>query len=174
MLEAVAISRFTVPDKGSSTIRVSDIRLRLLTYPEVGDPAPLFEAKTFAGGTIKLADLRGKVVLLDFWATWCKPCVAQLPHVQQLYETFRDDDRFALIGMSLDWDIEKARSFLAGRQLTWPQVCLGDMDTSPIVKQYGVGSIPTMVLIDAEGRIAALDVPIDQLQEHIRRTLAAR
>ncbi len=174
VLEAVAISRFTVPDKGSSTIRVSDIRLRLLTYPEVGDPAPLFEAKTFAGGTIKLADLRGKVVLLDFWATWCKPCVAQLPHVQQLYETFRDDDRFALIGMSLDWDIEKARSFLAGRQLTWPQVCLGDMDTSPIVKQYGVGSIPTMVLIDAEGRIAALDVPIDQLQEHIRRTLAAR
>ncbi len=151
-----------------------DVPLRLLTYPKVGGLAPLFEAKTFDGGTIKLADLRGKVVLLDFWATWCKPCVAQLPEVQQLYEAFKADDKFAMIGMSLDWDIEKARSFLAQRQLKWPQVSLGDMDTSPIVKQYGVGSIPTTVLIDPEGKIIAMGVTIEQFKEQIRSALAAR
>ncbi len=175
VLEAVAVSEFTVPDsKATSAIRVPDVRLRLLTYPKVGEPPPLFEAKTFDGNAIKLSDLRGKVVLLDFWATWCTPCVAQLPQVEQLYETFRADDRFAMIGMSLDWDIEKARSFLARRQLKWPQVSLGNMDTSAVVKQYGVGSIPTMVLIDSEGEIVAIGSAIEQLTEQIRSALAPR
>jgi beta-lactamase regulating signal transducer with metallopeptidase domain/peroxiredoxin len=175
VLEAVAVSRFSVPDdKGTSAVRVPDVHLRSLNYPKVGESAPLFEAKTFDGGTIKLADLHGKVVLLDFWATWCSPCVAQLPQVQQIYETFRGDDRFAMIGMSLDWDIERAKSFLAQRQLKWPQVSLGNMDTSAIVKQYGVGSIPMTVLIDPEGKIIAMGITIDQLKEQIRNTLAAR
>ncbi len=174
VLEAVAVNQFTVPDKETSTIRVPDIRLRLLTYPKVGEPAPLFEAKTFDGGTVKLADLRGKVVLLDFWATWCKPCVAQLPQVQQIHEAFGADSRFAMIGMSLDWDIEKAGNFPAQRQLKWPQVSLGDMDTSAIVKQYGVGSIPTMVLIDSDGKIIAMGVAIEQLREQIHVALTAR
>jgi beta-lactamase regulating signal transducer with metallopeptidase domain/peroxiredoxin len=175
VLDAVAVSEFTVPDsKATSAISVPDVRLRLLSYPKVGESAPLFEAKTFDGGTVKLADLRGKVVLLDFWASWCTPCVAQLPQVQQLYETFRADEKFAMIGMSLDWDIEKAKRFLAGRQLKWPQVSLGNMDTSAVVKQYGVGSIPTTVLIDREGKIIAMGLSIDQLKERIRTALAAR
>ena len=175
VLEAVAVSEFAVPDaKATSAVRVPDVRLRLLTYPKVGEPAPLFEAKTFDGGTVKLADLRGKVVLLDFWATWCTPCVAQLPQVQQLYETFGADDKFAMIGMSLDWDIEKAGNFLAQRQLKWPQVSLGNMDTSAVVKQYGVGSIPTTVLIDPDGKIIAMGVAMEKLEEQIRDALAAR
>jgi peroxiredoxin len=175
VLDAVAVSEFTVPDsKATSTVRVPDVRLRLLGYPKVGEAAPLFEAKTFDGGTVKLADLRGKVVLLDFWASWCTPCVAQLPQVQQLYETFGADEKFAMIGMSLDWEIEKAKRFLAGRQLKWPQVSLGNMDTSAVVKQYGVGSIPMTVLIDPEGKIIAMGLSIDQLKERIRTALAAR
>jgi beta-lactamase regulating signal transducer with metallopeptidase domain/peroxiredoxin len=175
VLESVAISRFTVPDdKGTTAVRVPDVLLARLTYPKVGEPAPLFESKTFSGDTIKLADLRGKVVLLDFWATWCKPCVAQLPQVQQLHETFGADGRFAMIGMSLDWDIEKAKKFLAQRQLKWPQVSLGNMDTSTVVKQYGVGSIPTMILIDPDGKIIAMSAAIEQIKEQIRSALAAR
>ena len=175
VLEAVAVSQFTAPDdKGASAVRVSDVRLQRLTYPKIGESAPLFEARTFDGGTIKLADLRGKVVLLDFWATWCSPCVAQLPQVEQLYEAFGANDKFAMIGMSLDWDIEKARSFLARRPLKWPQVSLGNMDTSAVVKQYGVGSIPMTVLIDPEGMIIVMGVSIDQLKEQIRTALAAR
>jgi uncharacterized DUF497 family protein len=79
-----------------------------------------------------------------------------------------------MIGMSLDWDTEKARNFLAERSLKWPQVSLGDMDTSAVVKQYGVGSIPTTVLIDARGKIVAMGVSIDQLKEQIRTALAAQ
>lgn len=173
VLEAVAVSRFTVPDdQRSEMIRVSDIHLHALAYPKAGEPAPLFEARTFDGATVRLADLRGKVVLLDFWATWCAPCVAQLPQVQQMHETFGDNDKFAMVGMSLDWDIERARSFLARRPLKWPQVSLGSMDTSVVVRQYGVGSIPTAVLIDPEGRIIAAGLSLDQLKEPIRAALA--
>ncbi|MBN1508099.1 MAG: redoxin domain-containing protein [Sedimentisphaerales bacterium] len=175
VLESVVISRFTVPDgKAASAVTVPDIALRPLTYPKVGEPAPLFEARTFDGRTIKLADLRGKVVLLDFWATWCSPCVAQLPQVQQIHEAFRDSDKFAMIGMSLDWDIERAENFLARKPLKWSQVSLGNMETSPVVRQYGVGDIPMTVLIDPEGKILARGVPIDQLKERIRTALAIR
>jgi peroxiredoxin len=175
VLEAVGVSQFTVPDgKAASAVIVPDVGLRLLTYPKVGESAPLFEAKTFDGRTIKLADLRGKVVLLDFWATWCNPCVAQLPQVQQIHEAFGANDKFAMIGMSLDWDIERAKGFLRQKPLKWPQVSLGNMETSPVVRQYGVGGVPMTILIDPDGKILAMDVPIDQLQEQIRAALAVR
>jgi peroxiredoxin len=175
VLESVVVSQFTVLESTArSAVTVPDIVLRPLTYPKVGELAPLFEGQTFDGATIKLADLRGKVVLLDFWATWCRPCVAQLPQVEQVHEAFRGDDRFAMIGMSLDWDIERARSFLKQKQLKWPQVSLGSMDTSAIVRQYGIGGIPMTVLIDSDGKILATDVPMDRLREQIRAALAAR
>jgi beta-lactamase regulating signal transducer with metallopeptidase domain/peroxiredoxin len=173
VLQAVAVSRFTVPDgKAATAVSAPDVHLGLLTYPKASEPAPLFEAKTFDGDTIRLADFRGKVVLLDFWATWCRPCVAQLPQMQQLHEEFKADDRFVMIGMSLDWDLEKARGFLAEKQLKWPQASLGNMDTSTIVKQYGVGSIPETILIDPQGKILAMGGEMDELRQKVRQALS--
>ncbi|MEN6332939.1 MAG: M56 family metallopeptidase [Phycisphaerales bacterium] len=173
VLQAVAVSRFTVPDgKAATALSAPDVHLSLLTYPKAGEAAPLFEAGTFDGDTIRLADFRGKVVLLDFWATWCRPCVAQLPQMQQLHEEFKADGRFVMIGMSLDWDLEKARGFLAEKQLKWPQASLGNMDTSTIVKQYGVGSIPETILIDPQGKILAMGGEMDELRQKVRQALS--
>ena len=172
VLEGVAITRFAVP-KGPSNdpLRVPDVRIQRLTYPGVGEPAPRFEAKTFEGKTVRLEDLRGRTVLLEFWATWCAPCVAQLPKMQALYETFAANEKFAMIGLSVDWDTEKAKRMVAERQLAWPQVGLGSMDESPVVRQYGVGGVPTTVLIGAEGKIIARGTNLDELTRQIEKAL---
>ena len=169
VLEGVAVTRFFVPeDRSKRPVRLPDIDVQRITY---SDTAPLFEARTFDGKTIRLADLRGKVVLLDFWATWCEPCVAQLPAMQKLCETFADRDDFVMIGISLDSDAGKARRLAETKQLGWPQVCLGPMDESIVARQYGVGGIPMTILIDGEGTIVARDIEAKLLKQMIEQAL---
>jgi peroxiredoxin len=172
VLAAVAVARFTVPqEQGKRPLEVPNVVVELLTYPGVGERAPQFEAKTFDGKTFRLEDLRDKVVLLDFWATWCDPCVAQLPEMQALCEQFADNERFTMISLSVDSDAEKARRLVVERQLRWPQACLGAMDEAPAAQQYGIGEIPMTVLIDSEGKIIARGADMKTLKQEIERAL---
>ncbi len=171
VLEAVAITGFKVDTDDTRPIHLPDIRMSLLTYPEVGDPASLFEARSLDGKVIRLEDFRGKVVLLDFWATWCRPCLDQMPKLKKIYEAFAANPRFAMIGMSVDWDLDKAKRFVADNGLKWPHACLGDMSESLIVKQYGVGAIPTAILIGGDGKIIAGDLRAEEIKSAVAKAL---
>ncbi len=114
-------------------------------------PAPDFAATTLAGEPIKLADLRGKVVVLDFWATWCGPCVGQLPHLREMYKKF-EGKPFAFVAVSVDDDVDKLRGFVKNQRLPWPVVADGG-PTGPIATAYHVDRYPTVFVIDAEGNI---------------------
>jgi len=171
VLEAVAITKFNVDTDDTESVQLPDVKMRLLTYPEVGDPAPLFEAESFDGKTIRLEDFWGKVVLLDFWATWCRPCVDEIPKTQDIYNTFATDERFVMIGMSLDWELDKAKKFVEEKGLNWPQVCLGDMSKSIVVKQYEIGGIPSTILIGPDGKITAKNLVSEQLKLAIAKAL---
>jgi len=171
VLEAVAITKFSVDTDDTESVQLPDVKMRLLTYPEVGDPAPLFEAESFDGKTIRLEDFRGKVVLLDFWATWCRPCVDEIPKTQDIYNTFATNERFVMIGMSLDWELDKAKKLIEEKGLNWPQVCLGDMSKSIVVKQYEIGGIPSTILIGPDGKITAKNLVAEQLKLAIAKAL---
>ncbi|GEM_PF-238806 len=175
VLKAVGVSEFTVPnDAEGKQIRIPSVVVELLTHPEVGDQAPLFEADSFdVGKTIKLKDFRNKIVLLDFWATWCGPCVAQMPKLKALHEKFADDERFVMIGMSLDEDIDKAKRFTAREELKWSQAALGDMSKSTIVKEYGIDGVPMTILIGPEGEILAMNLPTSELEAALNKVLSA-
>ena len=113
--------------------------------------APEFTLKDANGQTVHLADYKGKVVLLDFWATWCGPCKVEIPWFIEFEQQFKDRG-FAVLGVSMDEDGWKAlRPFLAEHQIPY-RMLLGDEATS---KRYGIESLPDTFLIDRKGKVAA-------------------
>lgn len=117
--------------------------------------APDFELKDADGKTVKLSDYRGKVVLLNFWATWCGPCKIEIPWFVEFEQKYKDKG-FAVLGVSMDeegWDVVKP--YLANTKVNY-RILLGN-DT--VAQLYGgVDSLPTSFLIDQQGRIASVHV----------------
>jgi thiol-disulfide isomerase/thioredoxin len=111
--------------------------------------APDFTVKTFDGKEITLSQLKGKVVLLDFWATWCGPCRESIPHLIQLYKSHRENG-FELVGMNLDkGDGKDVHRFIKSMDIPYPVVAAPE----EVVRNYRVTGIPATFLIDKEGRI---------------------
>ena len=113
-----------------------------------GEPAPEFELELLNGETFSLAAYRGQVVLIDFWATWCPPCVESLPYLQSMHEEI--GDRITLIGVSVDRasSLSRVESMVEQFGITY---LVGLNDDGRIAVDYGASAIPTMVLVDQEG-----------------------
>jgi thiol-disulfide isomerase/thioredoxin len=111
--------------------------------------APDFTLNTLDDQEITLSKLKGKVVLLDFWATWCGPCRESIPHLVHLYKTYRENG-FEMIGISLDkGDPQVVRNFAKSMDIPYPIVIAPE----EVMRNYKVTKIPTSFLIDKEGRI---------------------
>jgi thiol-disulfide isomerase/thioredoxin len=113
-------------------------------------PAPGFAVRTLAGDSLSSGALRGKVVLLNFWATWCPPCRVEMPGFQRVYDR-KKGDGFVVLGISTDaMGRESVARFLVERNITYPVA----MATGPIVREFGDSRVlPTSFLIDREGRV---------------------
>jgi thiol-disulfide isomerase/thioredoxin len=143
-----------------------------------GAVAPGFRATALSGRTIRLPDAyRGKLVLVDFWATWCPPCVGEFPHLLAAYEKFHERG-FEILGISLDAPngiaARRVRSFLEQRKVPWDVIYDG---AAPIAGDYRVVAIPAAFLVDGDtGRILASGQQTrgDALFETIERALKSR
>jgi thiol-disulfide isomerase/thioredoxin len=125
--------------------------LRYIAQPELARArmAPPFAVTTLDGQKISLDDLKGKVVLLDFWATWCGPCRAALPHMQSIAKNFAGQP-LVVLSISLDTDEQKWQDFITKNNMTWAQYYDGGF-TGSIAKMFDVHSIPHTFTIDADG-----------------------
>jgi peroxiredoxin len=121
-----------------------------------GAKFPDFNEKDLAGKPLSIANYKGKIVLVDFWATWCGPCVTELPNVLAAYEKYHDKG-FEIIGISLDKDKDALTSFIEKRKMPWPQYFDGKGWENKVSSQYGIQSIPATFLLDGEGKIIAKD-----------------
>jgi peroxiredoxin len=117
----------------------------------IGDPTPAFNLQTLDGKTITIASLKGKVVLLDFWATWCGPCRKALPELKALLQK-NTGKPLVLISVSADGDRKELEEFVHANGMDWPQAW--DEKGKVIGGVFGVSNLPSYVVIDAEGRIA--------------------
>jgi peroxiredoxin len=114
--------------------------------------APDFTLKSAAGGNLRLSEQRGRVVLVNFWATWCGPCKVEMPHLNRLYEKYRSAG-FVLLGVNVDDDPKAAVALAARLGVTFPVL----FDAGKLVsKLYLLDSMPFTVLIDRDGRVRRL------------------
>lgn len=130
----------------------------------IGNPMPDFSAIDLDGNPISLQDYRGKVVLLDFWAVWCAPCIAEMPNLKNVYDTYKDEG-FEIIGISLDTDETKLRNYLKENEIPWRQVFSGKGWGSPVAEQFGIRSIPAPWLIARDGTLISIRARGNVLEE---------
>ena len=102
-------------------------------------------------------------MLLDFWATWCAPCVAKLDEVERVRQKYSVDNRLAVLGVNLDADTRRAKEFLKNKSLPWHHALLGDWSNTEVPRRYGISSIPAYVLIDPDGRIMAQEYSLEKI-----------
>jgi thiol-disulfide isomerase/thioredoxin len=149
------------------------VKSKVAELEEIGsDPKPI-DVTGFDGKPLKLESYKGKVVLIDFWATWCGPCVQELPNVIATYKKFHGQG-FEIIGISLDEDESKLKDFLAKHDMPWAQFFDGKGWKNEVGQAYGVTGIPKTYLLDREGKIRSIGLRGDALGKGVEKLLAAK
>lgn len=175
---------------GGEAAWVKEVEAYLKEYPK-SKFAPMFEQKLKSiaataglkdkpldlkftavdGREVDLAKMRGKVVLIDFWAVWCGPCVAEMPNVLKAYEKLHPKG-FEIIGISLDQDKAKLEAFVKDNGMAWPQYFDGKGWKNDISSKFGINSIPAMWLVDKKGMVVSTNAR-GNLEELVEKHLAA-
>lgn len=133
------------------------------------DGAVGFSATDIDGNRIELSDFLGKIVVLDFWATWCKPCIKEIPTLLDLYRRYKEKG-FEIISISLDVDMAKARRYVSQKRMDWVHIIDRAVGYS-IARGFGIEAIPAMFVIDKKGNIIAAGLRGEALKRKIAELL---
>lgn len=164
-----SLNRVLTEAPGSDAAKHAKETLLLLAPLATGAAAPELDARDLHGRRVRLEELRGRVVLIDFWGMWCGPCVAQLPRLRALSERF-GKQKFAIVGVNSDRDAAALRRFLAANDVRWTNVVDGDT-TGPVAIKWRVNTWPATFLIDGAGVIRGRDLSFDELEKTIAALL---
>ncbi|SDD25961.1 TlpA family protein disulfide reductase [Niabella drilacis] len=143
---------------------------------KTGSIAPEITLPRMDGSMFALSSLKGRLVLIDFWATWCAPCVKEQPQLKALYEKFAPEvkeGKFEIIGVSLDKDKSTWKKTVDRLKINWVQVSDLKFWRSPVAKDYGIEELPFNVLVDEQNKIIAINLHEKELENLIQRRLGA-
>jgi len=137
-----------------------------------GAKFPDFSEKDLLGNPLSVSKYEDKVVLVEFWATWCVPCVAELPNIIKAYNKHHAEG-FEVIGISLDFaqDEQKLKSFLKTKEIPWVQYFDGKGWQNKLAAKYGIDQVPATFLLDRQGTIIAQDLHGEALEEALTKAL---
>jgi thiol-disulfide isomerase/thioredoxin len=130
---------------------------------------------TLEGGQFDIQQYRGKVVLVDFWATWCGPCLVEIPNIKRVYNRHHTEG-FEVVGVSLDTERERLANFVTTRKIPWPQIFFEPYGlngwNNPLARKYEVNAIPRTFLVDREGHLVDGEFRGDELEPAVVKLLA--
>jgi thiol-disulfide isomerase/thioredoxin len=154
-----------------------EAKWKLRQVDAIGKPFELKFTDAISDREISIESLRGKIVVIDFWATWCAPCVAEMPRMKELYAKWKSQG-VEFIGVSLDapedqGGLVRLRAFVSDNDVSWPQYHQGAGWQSDFSSSWGVNSIPCVFVIDHEGNLAATTVG-DELEETVAKLISQR
>jgi peroxiredoxin len=141
--------------------------------PHFGQQAYEISLPTIKGDTVKLSSLRGKVVLIDFWASWCGPCRITNRKMIKIYPKYKDKG-FEILGISLDKDWTDWKKAVEKDKITWLQVNDNGGWEAKTGEKWNIYQIPTSFLVDKEGKVVAMDLEGKELEKAIRELLGLR
>ena len=158
---------------GACTLSMAEEKRAQDRFPDlvVGQPFPALSGTTVDGKEVSLAAYKGKVVLVDFWATWCGPCVGELPNVKAAYDKYHGKG-FEVLAVSLDQSKAELTEFITAEKVPWPQIFDGKGWGNAVAKQFKIRSIPAAFLIDREGRLVAKSVRGPGLEQALAKAFA--
>lgn len=162
------IKKTDVPTNlGTKTLKLKNVLMP-------GDTAPDWTAKAYDGSAIKLSDYRSRYVLVDFWATWCGPCKAEVPNLEAVYQK-HGGEKFEIVGLSLDETIDLPKAYHEENPSPYAHAYLGNWGkTETTARDYGVMGIPSIWLIGPDGKIIARDLRGKSLREAVDAALASK
>ncbi len=141
----------------------TQVRALLDELKVVGSRAKEFRTTDLAGNPLKLSDLRGKIVFIDFYASWCGPCVAEIPNLKKLYQKYHQRG-LEVVGVSLDRTLEDAKDYVKKQGIKWTIAWQKPGGwNNPVARLYGVRSIPSTYLLDREGKVIAVGLRGERL-----------
>ena len=146
---------------------------------EIGNKAPEIRLPSPNGDTVALSSLEGKMVLIDFWASWCAPCVREQPQLAGLYKkyknaTFTEGKGFAISGVSLDSKKTSWENMIRKADISWVQVSDLRFWLSPVAKLYNLQDVPYNLLVNGKGVIIALNLHGEDLEKELAKYLTDR
>ncbi len=174
LLDTLMLQRIFI--KLDSTAQDSDMmkRIRRIIYPsrsqKIGKAMMDFELLNEVGESINTEQYRGAVLLIDFWASWCKPCIAQFPEMKKIYQEYSDKN-FKILSVSIDRNKALWESALQKEQLPWDNVWDSNFNSSKIQEVYDVHYIPSTYLVDEQGTIIAFNPSFEKLETYLKEKL---
>lgn len=121
--------------------------------------APIIKMATADGKQVTTADLKGKLLYIDVWATWCPPCRAEIPHMKALYEHFKDNEKIEIISISVDEDEAAWKKMITDQKMEWQQFISNGDNVESLGVGYQLRSIPRFIIIGADGSLKNNDAP---------------